>query len=360
MSGGLTVAQLDEAMWNYHPRTAAAHRGAFYLNPASNKFRGGTVTRVLDTADHAGMARWIKDFTLTGYGAAQLDAEIADPEVPDRPTITYAGEPGFPLDGIALRSGPFSDPQGEDTFDAMRWRVAEVTPATVPPDRKTPRRYEIHAAWESPILTSFNDTIRVPAWALRVGALHRARVRMRDQSGRWSRWSEPLEFTVAAPARPLPQQGALRVTEIHYHPAGDLHEEFIEVMNIGDAPVDLGAVAFTAGIQFRFAEGAVKSLAPGARVVVVEDLDDFRARYGEGLPVAGQYRERLANGGERLVLTYGQNATIQDFSYKDSWHPRTDGGGRSLEVVDPRGALERWGQGSGWRESATPGGTPGR
>lgn len=359
VSGGLTPAQMDEALWNYHPRTAAAHRGAFYKNPASNNFIGGTVTRTLVSADHAGMAQWLKDFTLKGYGAMKLSAEIVDADIPDRPTLSYAGAAGYPLDGVRLRSSAFSDPQGSGTFAAMRWRVAEVTLAGAAPDLKTPRRYEVDAAWESPVLTTFNDTISVPAEALRVGALHRARVRMMDDSGRWSRWSAPLEFTVGGPTQPPAPQGALRITEIHYHPAGDLHEEFIELMNISDAAVDLRAVALTEGVRFRFAEGAVPTLAPGERVVVVEDLDDFRARYGGAAKVAGQYRDRLANGGERVVLTYGKNLTIVDLSYSDAWYASTDGGGRSLEVVDPRAPAERLGQAAGWRASLSRGGTPG-
>lgn len=360
LGGTLSVAQLDEAMWNYHPRTASAHRGAFYRSPSSTTFRGGTVNRTLVSTDHAGMARWIKDFTLTGYGAMFLDSEVVDAAIPNRPSISYAGVAGYPADGIVLRSSAFSDPQGDNTFAAMRWRVAEVTPASTASDGRNPRRYEINPAWESPVLSVFGDTITLPTHSLRIGAVHRARVRMMDSTGRWSRWSAPLEFTVAAPANPSLQQAQLRITEINYHPRGDRHEEFIEIMNIGDTVVDLAAVSITDGVQFRFAEGSVQLLAPGTRVVVVENVDDFRARYGSDVAVAGAYRDRLANGGERIVLTYGQNIVIQDFSYNDAWHARTDGGGFSLERIDPRGSVNSWGSASAWRESAEPGGTPGR
>jgi hypothetical protein len=347
-------------MWNYHPRTAAAHRGAFYRSPASTNFRGGTVTRTLASQDHAGMAKWIKDFTITGYGAGRLTTEIADAAIPDRPTITYAGAAGYPMDGIKLRASAFSDPQGAGTFGAMKWRVAEVTPASVVPALKTPRRYEIDAAWESPVLTTFGDTISVPPDVLRVGAVHRARVRMMDSTGRWSRWSLPLELTVGAPAQAPPSVTGLRVTELHYHPTNDMHEEFIELMNVGATPVDLTAVAFTEGVRFRFADGPVKTLAPGARVVVVEDADDFRARYGAtGALVAGQFKDRLSNSGERVVLVYGKDLVIQDFTYSDAWYPTTDGGGRTLEIVDPKGAADRWSRPEGWRASAKKWGTPG-
>ena len=53
------------------------------------------------------------------------------------------------------------------TFAAIRWRVAEITPASVTPDLKTPRRYEIEPSWESPVLTTFNHTISIPGDVLR-------------------------------------------------------------------------------------------------------------------------------------------------------------------------------------------------
>ena len=359
--GKPSFAQLDQAMWNYHPRTASAHRGAFYRNPASNSFRGGIVNRTLVSADHAGMARWIRDFTLTGYGAIQLASEAADPDIPDRPTIAYVGTSGYPIDGISFRTSAFSDPQGAATFAALRWRVAEVTPTTVGPDLLVPRRYEIDASWESATLSAWNDTIRIPPEVLRVGGVHRARVRMMDNSGRWSRWSAPIEFTVAGPARPPVQTTDLRITELHFHPAGDLAEEFIEIMNIGSAPVDVSSVAITDGVTFRFADGPVKQIAAGARVVVVENMDDFRARYGNsGVTIAGQYKDRLSNGGERVLLTYGKNVPIADFTYNDKWYPLADGQSRSLEIVDPKGTIDRWNLASGWQASSEKGGTPGR
>jgi hypothetical protein len=356
----LTFAQVDEAMWNYNPRTTDSHRGAFYRNPASQSFIGGTVTRTLVSADHAGMEQWIKDFILTGYGAARLEAEAADPAIPDRPEILSAGSAGFPIDDLVFRSSPFSDPQGASTFGAMMWRVAEITPPGSPRDPHRPNRYEVEPGWESPVLTRFEDTFRVPAYSLRVGGFHRARVRMMDQSGRWSHWSEPLEFTAAPPLSPLPEERYLRITEILYHSdSPDL--EFLEVKNIGSEPLDLRNVSIQEGVQFFFAGSGVEELAPGALAVVVKDRKVFEGRYGTaGIAVAGEYQGSLSNGGERLSLIYGQNTVILDFTYLDSWWPRTDGGGRSLVFRDPSLPPEAWGDGASWGESADPGGSPGR
>ena len=360
IGGTMNVSQMDQAMWNYHPRTTSPHRGAFYKSPSSTTFRGGTVTRSLVSPDHAGMVRWLKDFTLTGYGANFLNSEVTDAAIPNTPTISYAGAPGYPADGIVLKTSAFADPQGSNTFGGMQWRVAEITPASTAPDGKTPRVFEVNAAWQSPILSSYSDSITVPIEALRVGAVHRARVRMIDNTGRASRWSAPLEFIVAAPSTPPAQIAALRITEVHYHPRSDRHEEFIEIANLSDSPVDLRNVALTNGVRFRFAEGSVQLLPAGGRIVVVENIDDFRARYGNDVIVAGQYRDKLSNGGERIALTFGQNLTIQDFAYSDAWQVRTDGGGHSLEIIDPRGPTSSWSTPAAWRESPEYLGSPGR
>jgi hypothetical protein len=182
----------------------------------------------------------------------------------------------------------------------------------------------------------------VPSSALKIGRTYRARVRMKDTTGRWSHWSAPVEFVAGEPTAPFPQQTSLRVTEIHYHPAADLDQEFVEVANIGTQPVDLTPVAFTAGIEFRFADGAIPSLAPGERAVVVHNLIAFRARYGASIPVAGEFKDRLSNAGELLELTYGGSVTIQEITFEDEWYPLSDGGGRSLEAVDVAADPATW------------------
>ncbi|HWB02969.1 MAG TPA: lamin tail domain-containing protein [Verrucomicrobiales bacterium] len=63
---------------------------------------------------------------------AYLDALSFDPKVPARPTVTYAGAANYPVNGIALQSSAFSDPDGAGTFAAMEYRVAEITPYVIP------------------------------------------------------------------------------------------------------------------------------------------------------------------------------------------------------------------------------------
>jgi hypothetical protein len=160
----------------------------------------------------------------------------------------------------------------------------------------------------------------------------------------------------------------VRVSELHYHPrrpappsqVSEEDFEFLEIENIGPAAVDLRGLRLTRGIDFDFAESDVVFLAPGARAVVVSDLDAFRSRYGAGgIAVAGEYSGQLANGGERVRLENALGESLIDFDYDDGWYPETDGGGHSLVVVDTAGDPERLSEKPSWRPSAAPDGTPG-
>jgi hypothetical protein len=154
----------------------------------------------------------------------------------------------------------------------------------------------------------------------------------------------------------------LRISEIMYHPAetghpDDPNTEYVELTNIGAETINLNLVSFTNGIDFVF-PGV--ELAPAAYLLVVRDLEAFEAKYGEGLPIAGQYAGSLANGGERLALQDALGQTIADFRYDDTWYDLTDGLGFSLTLknpatVDPNALGEK----SSWRPSVYAEGSPG-
>jgi hypothetical protein len=83
----------------------------------------------------------------------------------------------------------------------MKWRVGEIAEPNAPLVKsKTPKPYEITPVWESVESTAFVADLTVPASAVKVGHTYRTRVRMKDQSGRWSHWSPPSQFTVSPPA----------------------------------------------------------------------------------------------------------------------------------------------------------------
>jgi hypothetical protein len=163
----------------------------------------------------------------------------------------------------------------------------------------------------------------------------------------------------------------LRVTELMYHPAeppaGSRHDadefEFIELRNAGAAALDLSQVKLRGGVEFDFAASDVEVLGPGEHVLLVENLDAFRERYGAAeigdALIAGEYSGRLSNGGDRLILEGFLGEPILEFEYDDAWYPETDGEGGSLVIVDAALARERWGEKESWRPSERPGGSPG-
>lgn len=161
-------------------------------------------------------------------------------------------------------------------------------------------------------------------------------------------------------------QQHLRITELMYHPSAhpanlDPEQfEYIELRNIStNVTISLAGVKFVNGVEFNFTGSAVTSLTPGARVLVVKNQTAFNARYGGGLPVAGQYTGNLDNGGERIQLLDAVNEEVLDFSYNNSWYPMTDGLGFSLVVVDENAQPDNWGSRTQWRISGAVEGAPG-
>ena len=173
--------------------------------------------------------------------------------------------------------------------------------------------------------------------------------------------------------------GSLRVSEVHFNPSPANEEEiaagfannddfeFIEFVNLSAARIDLDGAALVRmgddgglqGVDFHFRDGTIRRLGPGERVLVVEDIEAFQFRYGDALPVAGQWNGRLGNGGEMITVQV-DGVTLQQFTYGDTWHDRADGGGASLEIVDVGSEnLESWNDASSWLPSTQTGGTPG-
>ena len=79
----------------------------------------------------------------------------------------------------------------------MQWRLADISPPAEPGAR---RRYEIESVWESAETTPFNAALRLPINLAKAGATYRLRVRLKDNARRYSRWSEPIQFTATPPA----------------------------------------------------------------------------------------------------------------------------------------------------------------
>jgi hypothetical protein len=218
-----------------------------------------------------------------------------------------------------------------------------------------------------PRAVAYNSPIRLSA-----NASIRARVL---SNGEWSAIDEASFVVDAIPAT----AANLRISEIHFNP-GIANEtevaagftdnddfEFIELVNISSSRIDLTNVQLQQivangqieGVKFDFASGQVRQLEPGRQVLVVENLDAFRLRYGNNLPLAGAWEGALSNGGETVSL--GSDGTLfQRVAYSGAWYAAADGDGSSLEIVQAASNdLESWNRSTSWRASPRYGGSPG-
>lgn len=173
------------------------------------------------------------------------------------------------------------------------------------------------------------------------------------------------------PGTPSALQQFLRISEIQYHPANVLPSEeallpgvveddfeYLEFVNTGTAPLQLGGAHFTQGIGFTF---PATTLPAGQRLLLARNPAAFALRYPNTTAVVlGPYQGDLDNGGERLELADASGENILDFEYKDGWYPGTDGSGYSLVNRDPAGTpYNNFGNSVVWAISGAEGGSPG-
>jgi hypothetical protein len=139
-----------------------------------------------------------------------------------------------------------------------------------------------------------------------------------NYDGHLSNWGETVNLldrydrlvsSLTYPGNPSEQQRYLRVTEIMYNPAEggkfDNDEyEFIELKNIGSAPLVLYETKLTGGISYTFDNSRNSVLAGGAYVVIVKNRTAFASRYGASTVnlAAGTYTGSLSNGGETIKI----------------------------------------------------------
>jgi hypothetical protein len=172
-----------------------------------------------------------------------------------------------------------------------------------------------------------------------------------------------------APA-PTELQNFLRITEINFAPApptpqelqvlpglkaGDF--EFVELINTGAAPINLGGAQFDRGISFVFPADFM--LDPGARTVIVSQQAGFALRYGTGFNIAGQFEGNLDNAGEELRLLDAVGEEVLRFTYSPTWYPPADAGGYSLVTRSANPGFDSYNVPNSWAISGQIAGTPG-
>jgi len=362
-TNGPTILDADRCMWDYNPKMVSgsystalskAGQGRFYQwpnEPAVSKNFNGCI-------------QLMKNYVNLRGG--RLDSISVDSSIPSRPSVAYVGPINFPLNRLTFRSSAYG---GVNPFAAMKWRIAEVSDTNAPSyDPAAPRHYEINADWESEELTAFVSDNTIPSGAVKVGHAYRVRVRMKDNTGRWSNWSLPIQFVAGSPDNALALADNLRVTELMYDPIGGGQFEFIELHNrSSNLTLDLDGVNFTAGVDLTFAPGATIPPSGYLLVVGITNVDSFRAHYGlsSSVQIIGPYSGNLANGGEKLELKAGGGGVVLcSFNYSNGrgWPVAASGAGHSLVPLDSAmdgqatGALDYPGN---WRASACMGGSPG-
>ncbi len=372
-TNGPTILDADRSMWDYNPKMVNT---AYTDQPAFNKAGQGRYYQwPIQTPNPAGLPRTFAggvqllksyvDYRSTNTSFS-LDTISADNTRPTRPTVTYTGPSGYPINQLTFRSSSYA---GTNPFKSMRWRVGEITDTNSPnyrPDE--PNKYEVETIWDSGPITTFTPDVTIPANVLRVGSRYRVRVLHTDTTGRNSNWSLPHEFTCGDPVNETDLLNFLRITEIMFNPPPAGYE-YVELYNSSSSVVlNLSGVKFTQGIDFTFPQGM--TLAPGAYLVLVgtANIAGFRAYYGldGSVQVIGQFSGGLNNAGEQLVLRTSAGGTdIVNFNYGDGrgWPPQVDGTGHALVLLDS--ALAAEGNGAGeyagnWRASTYMRGSPGR
>jgi hypothetical protein len=162
------------------------------------------------------------------------------------------------------------------------------------------------------------------------------------------------------------------INEINYHSADGFEtEDWVELYNNGDAPVDL------TGWQFRderddhifdLPEGFV--LEVDAFVVLCQDTTVFRTFFPDAGPILGNLGFGFGGGGELLRLFDAGGELYDWVEYDDAppWPPEPDGGGPTLELINPardNTLAENWAASTGhgtpgeinsaWESGAAPG-----
>ncbi|MCW5556071.1 MAG: lamin tail domain-containing protein [Verrucomicrobiae bacterium] len=165
--------------------------------------------------------------------------------------------------------------------------------------------------------------------------------------GAWAASSESFTTTAPVPTTAV-------INEFHYKPGDRTSlEEFIELHNPGDAPLDLSGWTLASAVNFTFPSNTV--LPATGYLVVGENPAVLLAKYG--VTALGPWSGKLSSKGETIELRDATGSLRDQVAYGAGfpWPTGADGAGNSAELIHP--SLDN-DLGGSWRPSGSSGPTP--
>ena len=149
------------------------------------------------------------------------------------------------------------------------------------------------------------------------------------------RWGHPDSATPGA-ANVVTVNGDIVINEIFYNAVDDSPEQWIELHNKGAASVDISGWKFSDGVSFDFPSAPPTVIPAGGYLVVAWDPALF-APLHPGVAALGPFGGSLSGKGETITLRDANGNVADQVTYADGgrWSQWADGGGSSLELIDP-------------------------
>lgn len=128
------------------------------------------------------------------------------------------------------------------------------------------------------------------------------------------------------------------INEIHYHPSnGENHGEFIELFNNGTTAIDLSDWSLNDEVNFNFPIGT--SIGANDFLVIAKDRTALLGISPslDPLKVLGNFSGSLSNATSRIELRNALRVSVDEVTYFDGgrWPDAPDGGGTTLQLIDP-------------------------
>ncbi len=120
-----------------------------------------------------------------------------------------------------------------------------------------------------------------------------------------------------------------------YVPFHESPQEWIELYNISDHPVDLGGWKLRGGVEYDFPDSTV--VQPDQYLIVTGQSNALRTLYPD-ITIVGDWTGQLSNKGDgiKIVDSMGNIADQVHYFDRGYWPAYADAGGSSLELRDPR------------------------